>query len=66
MSLPTTQILLKQLRDFGLNPKDWKLLMGKKGPTVKVINEEDSNLQFIGVIDWSKNRWQSLTLNTQF
>ena len=66
MPISTQTTLLKQLRDFGLNPKDWQIKTGKKWSKVMLVHEEDTNLQFVGVIDWSTQRWQSLTLNTQF
>lgn len=66
MSLSTKEFLLKQLSEFGLNPKEWQLITGKKWSNVKLINEEDSNLQLIGVLNSSKKGWQSLTLATRF
>lgn len=62
MSLSMKQKLLKQLSDFGLNPKEWSLSVGTSPSEVALIHQEDQSFQLIGVIDWQIGRWTALEL----
>ena len=63
MSLSMKQKLLKQLSDFGLNPKEWSLSMGSNASEVELTHQEDENFQLKGVIDWQMGRWMALELS---
>lgn len=60
-----TTTLKDQLRSFGLNPRDWKLLPSRT-PRVLVINRQNSHFSFEGEVDSSTHhpRWHSLTLRS--
>lgn len=62
MSLSMKQHLLKQLADFGLNPKEWSLSIGPDTSEVSLIHQADQSFQFIGQIDWQLGRWVTLKL----
>ena len=62
MSLSEQQNLLEQLSDFGLNPKDWKLLPGRNSEHVQLIHEREEDLRLLGKVDGTIPRWRSIDL----
>ena len=58
--------LLKQLRDFGLNPQEWRLFSLRGKTTIQLIHDDDPNFQLLGVIDWPNQCWKSLDLRCDF
>jgi hypothetical protein len=62
LSLTSTfEKLADQLRDFGLDPVDWKLSHAN-GHFVQVTHKQDQEFRFVGVIDPSRECWIRLEL----
>lgn len=55
------QYELKKLRDFGLNPSDWKIEPSQK-KTYRIIHKEDTNFILKGYFD--KQAWQKIWLQS--
>lgn len=55
----TTQISVEKLRDFGLNPQDWKVRR-KKNQTFQIQNRKDASFILAGL--WEQSRWSKIWL----
>lgn len=63
MSKTILENLVSQIRQFGLNPQDWKLIpQGRR--EVRLVHRRDDSFRFVGFIDQKKCSWKSLALES--
>lgn len=56
------QTLLEQLKDFGLNPKEWTLAQRADSTSITLTSKQDKSLQLLGQFKQYENGvyWKDL------
>lgn len=62
-SSPLFEKLLGQLKEFGLDPRDWHLIPKANGQA-RLIHRTDRQFSFVGAIDLHRGTWTQLSLDS--
>lgn len=55
--------LLSQLKEFGLDARDWRLIREDRD-RARLVHRQDRNFIFIGAIDFRRGTWKRLQLES--